>query len=156
MNGTTISGGTLAANHATGGDIDTFGSGTIDLKGGGLRSDVTANLQNGISFADNTTSVLSAASGQTLTLPNSVGLGVNAVAQFATATDPGPILYGAFTTSNPTSSVVVAGGRLKDLNDNLVGLTFQASTTVNAGAVLDFNDSGNQAIRNLQGNGSVV
>jgi autotransporter-associated beta strand protein len=155
-NGTTISNGTLAANHATGGNIDTFGSGTVDLKGGGLRSDVTANLQNGISFADNTTSVLSAASGQTLTLPNSVGLGVNAVAQFGTTTDTGTILYGAFTSADPSSSVVVAGGRLKDLNDNLVGLTFQASTTVNAGAVLDFNDSSNQAIRNLRGDGSVV
>jgi autotransporter-associated beta strand protein len=116
-NGTTISGGTLAANHADGADIDTFGSGTIDLKGGGLRSDVTANLQNAVAFADNRTSVLSAASGQTLTLPNSIGLGVNAVAQFGTTTDTGTILYGAFTSADPSSSVVVAGGRLKDLND---------------------------------------
>ena len=154
--GTAVSGGILAANHATAGDIDTFGTGAIDMKGGGLRADVTANLQNAIAFADNTTSTLSAASGQTLTLPNSIGLGVNAVARFGSTTDTGTILYGAVTSADPSSSVVVAGGTLRDLNDSLVDLTFQASTTVNAGAVLDFNDSGNQAIRNLQGNGSVV
>ena len=58
------------------------------------------------------------------------------------------------TRRRPSSS---RAARCGDSGSSLVGLTFDAaSTTVNAGAVLDFNDAFNQAIRNLKGNGSVV
>ncbi len=51
----------------------------------------------------------------------------------------------------------MAGGTLKDGGGGaLTGLTFfAASTTVNSGATLDFNNSFNQAIRNLNGGGNV-
>jgi hypothetical protein len=53
---------------------------------------------------------------------------------------------------------VIAGGTVQDGGAaGITSLTVSAaSTTVNAGATLDFNDSSNQAIHNLQGNGSVV
>ena len=69
-------------------------------EGGTLRATSPPTCKN--IAADNTTSTLSAASGQTLTLPNSVGLGVNSVAQFGSATDTGTILYGAFTSADIT------------------------------------------------------
>ena len=157
--GTTISGGTVAAAHETGGVVDAIGTGAVTLDGGKLRVDVTADLQNSITFNANKTSTLSAATGQTVTLTNAgtVTLGANAVAQFGATGETGTIVYGAGSAIDPTASVVVAGGTLRDNADSLVGLTFAAaSTTVNAGAVLDFNDSANQAIHNLQGSGSVV
>ena len=157
--GTTISGGTIAAAHETGGVVDALGTGAVTLDGGKLRVDVTADLQNSITFNAGKTSTLSAATGQTVTLTNAgtVTLGANAVAQFGAASDTGTIVYAAGASVDPTASVVVAGGTLKDSGNSLVGLTFAAaSTTVNAGAVLDFNDSSNQAIHNLKGSGSVV
>ena len=155
--GTTISGGTIAAAHETGGVVDALGTGAVVLDGGKLRVDVTADLQNSITFNADKTSTLSASTGQTVTLTNSVTLGANAVAQFGSTTDTGTIVYAAGATADPTSSIVVAGGTLQDSGSSLVGLTFAAaSTTVNSGAVLNFNDAFNQAIRNLQGSGSVV
>ena len=108
----------------------------MTLDGGKLRVDVTADLNNSITFNADKTSTLSAATGQTVTLTgNSVTLGANAVAQFGSATDTGTIVYAAGATADPTSSIVVAGGTLRDSGGSLVGLTFgAASTTVNAGA----------------------
>ena len=157
--GTTITDGTIAAASQTAGVVDALGSGAVTLDGGKLRVDVTADFTNLITFNAGKTSTLSTATGQTVTLTNAttVTLGANAIANFGAATDTGTIIYGAGATVDPTASIVVAGGKLQDSGDSLVGLTFAAaSTTVNAGAVLDFNDSSNQAIHNLQGSGSVV
>jgi fibronectin-binding autotransporter adhesin len=156
--GTTISDGTLVAAHKTAGTIDALGSGPVTLDGGTLRVSVTGDLQNSITFNDAKTSTLSAASGKNVTLTNAstVTLGLNTVAQFGSLTDTGTVIFGAGTAIDPTAAVVVAGGTLKDLNNSLVGLTFSAaSTTVNAGATLDFNNSTNQAIHNLLGAGTV-
>ena len=154
--GTTISGGTVEAAHATAGSIDAVGPGNITLDGGTLRATVSGSLLNAITFNDNKPSVLSAGA-QTVTLGNSVTLGPHATAQFGMPGDTGTIVYGAVSSVAPTAAVVVAGGKLQDSGNSLVGLTFfAASTTVNAGAVLDFNNSNNQAIRNLMGAGSVV
>ena len=156
--GTTISDGVLVAAHKTAGTIDALGSGAVTLDGGTLRVNVTGNLQNSITFNDAKTSTLSAASGKNVTLTNAstVTLGLNTVAQFGSLTDTGTVTFGAGTAVDPTAAVVVAGGTLKDLNNSLVGLTFSAaSTTVNAGATLDFNNSTNQAIHNLLGAGTV-
>jgi autotransporter-associated beta strand protein len=156
--GTTISDGVLVAAHKTAGTIDALGSGPVTLDGGTLRVSVTGDLQNSITFNDAKTSILSAASGKNVTLTNAstVTLGLNTVAQFGSLTDTGTVTFGAGATVDPTAAVVVAGGTLKDLNNSLVGLTFAAaSTTVNAGATLDFNNSFNQAIHNLMGAGTV-
>ncbi len=156
--GTTVSDGVLVAAHKTAGTIDALGSGAVTLDGGTLRVSVTGDLQNSIAFNDAKTSTLSAASGKNVTLTNAstVTLGLNAVAQFGTLTDTGTLIFGAGTAIDPTAAVVVAGGTLKDLNNSLVGLTFSAaSTTVNSGATLDFNNSSNQAIHNLKGAGTV-
>gem|GEM_PF-723653 len=155
--GTTISGGTVVANSVNAGTVDALGTGAVKLDGGALRFGVSGALNNSVTFNANKTSTLSAATGQTVTLTNSVTLGANAVAQFGSTTDTGTLVYAAGASADPTASVVVAGGTLKDSGSSLVGLTFDAaSTTVNAGAVLDFDDAFNQAIRNLKGNGSVV
>jgi autotransporter-associated beta strand protein len=156
--GTTVSDGVLVAAHKTASIIDALGSGPVTLDGGTLRVSVTGDLQNSITFNDAKTSTLSAASGKNVTLTNAstVTLGLNAVAQFGSLTDTGTVTFGAGTAVDPTAAVVVAGGTLKDLNNSLVGLTFSAaSTTVNAGATLDFNNSTNQAIHNLLGAGTV-
>jgi autotransporter-associated beta strand protein len=155
--GTTISGGTIVANHVDGGTgiIDALGPGNITLDGGTLRATVSGSFLNLITFNDDKTSVLSAGS-QTVSIDGGLFLGSNAVAQFGVAGDTGTIIVNTAPSADTTNKVVVAGGTLKDSNDTLVGLTYFASTQVNAGATLDFNDSGNQAIRNLTGAGNVV
>jgi fibronectin-binding autotransporter adhesin len=156
--GTTVSDGILVAAHKTAGIIDALGSGPVTLDGGALRVNVTGDLQNSITFNDAKTSTLSAASGKNVTLTNAstVTLGLKTVAQFGSLTDTGTVTFGAATTIDPTAAVIVAGGTLKDLNNSLVGLTFSAaSTTVIAGATLDFSNSSNQAIHNLMGAGTV-
>ena len=153
--GTTISGGTLLAAHASGGNIDALGSGDVVLNGGTLQFGVNGGLNNNITF-NATTSTVSAGA-NTVTINSSVTLAAGATAQFGIAGDTGTLISNAFWTVDPTATVVVAGGTLKDQNNTLVGLTFSAaSTTVNSGATLDFNDSSNQAIHNLGGSGSVV
>jgi len=186
--GTTVSAGTLVANHQDGvtgavpgtGRIDALGSGPVILDGGGLRTSVTGYLATDILFNSNKTSTISASTGTTLTiggdpglpgdpfasstgnLPARIVIGPNAVAQFGTATDTGTIQIGASSTIrpfdiDPSSHIVVAGGTLRDLNDQLAILTFfAASTTVNAGATLDFNGATVQVINNLGGSGNVM
>ena len=78
-------------------------------------------------------------------------------AQFGLAGDTGIIVLNAAPLGADTSNkVIVAGGTLRDGGNNISGLTFFASTQVNAGATLDFNTSTNQAIRNLTGDGAVI
>ena len=152
--GTTISGGTLVANSANGGAIDALGTGGVVLDGGTLGFGVSGALNNSVTFNDNKTSTISAGS-QTVSLDNGLTLGPNATAQFGKAGDTGTIIVNTSPSADTTNKVIVAGGNLQDSGDNLVGLTFFASTQVNAGATLDFNDSNNQAIRNLTGAGTV-
>lgn len=176
--GTTIAAGWVVANHNDGtgavpgtGRIDALGTGPVILDGGGLRAGVSGWLATDILFNSGKTSTLSAAAGTTLTIggdvsignqPARIVIGPNAVAQFGTATDTGVILVGMSSTISPfdvdpSSSIVVAGGTLRDFQDQLSSLTFAArSITVNAGATLDFNDSVIQTVNNLGGNGNVM
>ena len=153
--GTTISAGTIVAAHQTGGVIDALGPGNITLDGGTLRTTVSGSFTQSITFNDNKTSILSAGA-QSVSLDGTVLLGPNATAQFGLAGDTGTFILNSSPSADTTNKVIVAGGTLKDGGDTLSGLTFFASTAVNAGATLDFNDSSNQAIRNLTGAGSVV
>ncbi len=171
--GTTISAGTVALNHVdTNNLFDAAGSGGITLDGGKLVGAVTGSLAKDVTFNAGKTSTLAAAAGTVLTIggdPNTTGnqnarliFGVNSVAQFGSATDTGVVRVGAssnlsFLDIAPTSELVVAGGTLRDFQDQLFNLTAGVRrTTVNSGATLDFNDSVQQVLVNLNGGGSVM
>ena len=102
-----------------------------------------------MTFNAGKTSTIAAAAGTVLTIggdPATTGnqnarliLGANAVAQFDQATDTGVVLVGASSTISvfdvdSTSQLVVAGGTLRDFQDQLFNLTAGVGrTTVNAG-----------------------
>jgi autotransporter-associated beta strand protein len=159
----TISGGTLVAAHQTGGTIDALSSGDITMNGGTLRTTVTGTYNNNLIFNANTSSTVSAAAGQTVTFGSNGGaafttFGANSTATFGSPTDTGAIVIAStlFPTADPTANVVVAGGTLRDGNGSLGdALGNMLSTTVNAGATLDFNDQAD-VVNNLQGAGLVL
>ncbi len=158
--GTTIISGTLEAAHASAGVIDALGSNEIVINGpGALRSSVTGTLGNATRFNNGSFGTLSAATGTTLTLTGSLSFFADSIATFGTPTDTGTILtnpaLGPFSP-DPTASVVVGGGMLRAASNELGNIlgTIQ-STTVNAGATLDFADF-TAAVHNLQGAGSVI
>ncbi|HEV7409889.1 MAG TPA: autotransporter-associated beta strand repeat-containing protein [Bradyrhizobium sp.] len=156
--GTTINSGTLEAAHASAGTIDALSGGGITINGAGaLRSSVNGTLGNGITFNDSSVGTLSAAAGTTLTLTGGIFLNPDSVTTFGTPTDSGTILMNPLGISpSTTASVVVGGGILRAGSNELGGaLGIIQSTTVNAGATLDFADF-TAAVRNLQGAGSVV
>ena len=62
-----ITDGTLVAAHVSAGTIDALGTGDITMNGGTLRSTVTGTFFNNLTFADGTSSTVSAAAGQTVT-----------------------------------------------------------------------------------------
>lgn len=172
----TVSGGTLSVGNLTNfspaPSSSGLGLGAITLDGGKLLTTSTGSLANDITFAAGKTSTLAAATGTTLTIggdtsvvgnqPARIILGANAVAQFGSATDTGVISIGASSNINlsdidPTSRMVIAGGTVRDVQDQLFNLTAGVSSiTINAGATLDFNDSGLQALVNLGGAGNVM
>jgi autotransporter-associated beta strand protein len=156
--GTTINSGTLEAAHVSGGTIDALGGGGITINSAGaLRSSVNGTLGNGITFNDSSVGTLSAAAGTTLTLTGGLFLNPDSVTTFGTPTDTGTVLMNPLGISpSSTASVVVGGGILRAGSNELGGaLGVIQSTTVNAGATLDFADF-TAAVRNLQGAGSVV
>jgi autotransporter-associated beta strand protein len=122
--GTTVNAGILELAHATTGVIDAAGFGTVTLKGGELRTNVTGTSEfaNGLTFRGGTalnplTSIFAAASGTTVNLTaaaDAVTYANRAVAQFGTATDNGTIVYqtAGFDNFNGSFSVVVGGGTL--------------------------------------------
>ena len=176
LGGTTIQDGTVSISQLSAFSGPTHvssgvGLGPVTLDGGTLLTTTTGSLANDLTFAANKTSTLAAATGTTLTLggdagtgnfPTNLFIGPGAVAQFGSATDTGTIMIGrssliSFGAADPTASIVVAGGTLKDFQDQLSFVTAGASsTTVNAGATLDFNDLVIQVINNLKGDGNVV
>jgi hypothetical protein len=154
--------GTLIAGHQTAGAIDALGTGDITMNGGTLRSTVTGTFTNNLTFNTNTSSVVSAAAGQTVTFGSNGGTSVVAfldgsTATFGSATDTGTIIIASDTnTVSPIAQIVVAGGTLRDGNGILGNATgFVQSVTVNAGATLDMNDQV-PVIHNLLGSGTVI
>ncbi len=174
--GTTISAGTVSVSQLTffnpGPLASGLGLGAVTLDGGKLLTTVSGSLANDLVFANNKTGILAAAAGTTLTLggdPNISGniatnftAGSNAVIQFGTTTDTGTIRYGASSNlatfdSLAPPSVVVAGGTLQDLQSSLWWLFANStSLTINSGATVDFNDSANQTVVNLNGAGNLI
>ena len=160
--GTTISAGTLVAAHATGNNIDALGLFTgapITMKGGALKFAVDGSLASDITVSSGAATI--SAGTRSVELAGNVTLGANTTLQFGNAGDTGVLsLSGSANTADPTAAIVIAGGTVVDKGSAVVwpitSLTFSAaSTTVNAGATLDFNDSTNQAIHNLNGTGIV-
>ena len=154
--GTTISGGGITANHATASVVDALGTGNVTLDGGTLLFAVTGAVNNAITFNANKTSILGSGT-DFVSLDGGVTLGPNATARFGRFSEGGTVFLNSATSADTSNKLIVAGGILRDNGSgNLTGLTSLASTTVNAGASLDFFDSPNQAIRNLSGAGNVV
>jgi autotransporter-associated beta strand protein len=158
--GTTITAGTLVAAHQSAGTIDALGTGDITMNGGTLRSTVTGTFFNNLTFADGSSSTVSAAAGRTVTFdPAStftLGSAAGANATIGSLTDTGTVVVASGTVNFHTdSTLVVAGGTLRD--GGLLGLALNGitSTTVNAGATLDMNDQVN-AIHDLMGAGTVI
>ena len=155
-----ISAGTLEIGHAralgTGMLIDPQPA--ISMNGGVLRSAVTTTLTNTVVFGAGRTSTVSVADGQTLFFGgvSMLTLDPNSIAVFGSPTDTGTVVITAATfTADATAALVVAGGTLLAGNNTLGdALDDIASTTVAAGATLDFDDQLAQ-IHNLTGGGTV-
>jgi autotransporter-associated beta strand protein len=156
--GTIINSGTLEAAHVSGGAIDALSSGGITINSlGALRSSVNGTLSNNITFNSGSNGTLSAAAGTTLTVTGGIFLIPDSVTTFGTPTGTGMVLMDPSGISpSATASVVVGGGILRAASNQLgSALGAIQSTTVNAGATLDFFDF-LAAVRNLQGAGSVL
>jgi fibronectin-binding autotransporter adhesin len=150
---TTVSGGILSVGSAA-----AAGTGNMMLAGGQLRTTATTAIHNPVlAFSQNAGSTLSAAGGTVLTFSGStVSIGSGATARFGSATDTGTIVLDNMgAVVDTTGALHVAGGTLR-AGTGGVGLLTQAvaSTTVDAGATLDFNGD-NAQVRNLQGLGTV-
>ncbi|MGY3143726.1 autotransporter-associated beta strand protein [Bradyrhizobium sp. USDA 3397] len=154
--GTAVTGGTLTGGHATAGAIDAFGGGAITMSGGTLRTTVTGTLANDITFTTATTSTLAAGAGTTLLAAGGMSMN-DAHVQFGSATDTGTVQvqFAVGTSVSTGTTLAVNGGTLQATDSILSFLTGNAgSTTVAAGAVLDYNDH-TSALRNLLGAGTV-
>jgi outer membrane autotransporter protein len=158
----TLTGGTLELAHATAGVIDAVSPATVTFNGGSLRSTVTGSLSNNLSFIGAGT--ISVASGQTATFTGSSVLeNASALIRFGTASDTGTIQFNVFGGGGSTSfaGLEINGGKVVGSAGNF-GLPFltsvAATTTVAAGATLDFNDQmpNFNGIRSLLGAGNVV
>jgi fibronectin-binding autotransporter adhesin len=142
--------------HINGGAIEitsnsSLGEGEVMLGAGELRaflsSTVAGDLSGGIqlvSVSANQTGTFSAVANQTLTLaPMDFLLVEGSTMQVGSAGNTGEVVFaptGAVALT-ATSNLVVAAGTLTAANEQLAFITsIAASTTVQAGATLDFND----------------
>ena len=161
--GAEINGGVLSLSHVTAGLIDAAGPGLIGISNATLETALTGTLANDITFVSTplVLDVLGAAAGTTVTLTGN--LHVNGAAVFGSTTDTGTIVVQSASTTSltpATATIEVAGNgtvlKAATGNAGLGTLTaLVSSTTVDAGATLDFN--GNSAtIKNLQGAGVVT
>ncbi|MDH7785656.1 outer membrane autotransporter protein [Ochrobactrum sp. 19YEA23] len=162
--GTTISAGTLVANHAdNSGIVDALGTGMITLNGGRLHFAAGDSTLNSYLITAGTTSTISAAAGTTLWLNGGGGqyLSLQGDVVVGASDGAGTVIMDVIGT--PTSSdaaITVAYGRLVNGNSSLGNITLHAGATrVASGATLDMSTYGG-SIRNLQdaapGNGGTV
>jgi fibronectin-binding autotransporter adhesin len=155
--GTTINAGTLAVSNG-----GALGTGSVTVNGGNLTGVANMTINNDIVFSAGS-GAIAAATGTTLTLaPNTFApslLTTNPVMTFGSSANAGTVLYQAGTSvlTNIAFSTVVAGGTLRAGNATFGSLTgnARATTIVNSGATLDFNDF-SSTITNLQGGGTIM
>ncbi len=144
--GTTLHGGVI---EITGND--NLGEGNVSLGTAELRAHTTSTLSGNIgsgiqliSVATNQTGTFSAAAGQTLTLaPMDFLLVAGSTMQIGSGTNTGGVILaptGAAALTADTAVNVVAGTLTAGNNELEFITSIAASTTVAAGATLDFND----------------
>ncbi|MBJ6135857.1 autotransporter-associated beta strand repeat-containing protein, partial [Ochrobactrum sp. Q0168] len=152
--GTTISAGTLVANHANGNSvIDALGTGLITLNGGRLHSAFGSSTLNSYLISAGTTGTITTATGTSLWLNGGAGQSFSIDGDLVIGTDDarGDVIMDVIgTNAAPASTITVAYGRLVDGNGTLGSLTGSAGATrVASGATIDFSAQGG-TIRNLQ------
>ncbi|MBA8840948.1 autotransporter domain-containing protein [Ochrobactrum sp. RH2CCR150] len=161
--GTTISAGTLVANHDDGSVIDALGTGLITLNGGRLHSTLGRSTLNSYLVSAGTTGTISTATGTELWLNGGAGQSFSLQGNLIIGTNDatGDVVMDVIgTNAAPASTITVAYGRLVDGNGSLGSLTaFAGATRIASGAALDLSAQGG-IIRNLQdatpGNGGTV
>ncbi|WP_176038783.1 autotransporter-associated beta strand repeat-containing protein [Brucella tritici] len=162
--GTTISAGTLVADHRDSGNvIDAMGTGLITLNGGHLHSSASSSTLNDYLIVAGTTSTISTATGTTLWLNGGGGQYFSLQGDVVVGASDGAGTVVMDVIGTPTSSdatITVAYGRLVNGNSSLGNITTVAGATrVASGATLDMSTYGD-TIRNLQdaspGNGGTV
>jgi outer membrane autotransporter protein len=178
--GTTLTlgaGGSIVGSVANFGNFNINSGGTVNLSGtlssgiaasqttlggGTLRAATTSTVTDNVSFASATTSTLSAAAGQTLTVNSNFTVNANAGMKFGSATDTGTVVFEPTTVAAAfpgTQTYEVVGGTWRAGNSlGVNGFTSQGhglSTTVDAGATLDLNDF-TTGVNTLLGAGQVT
>ncbi|WP_225421126.1 autotransporter-associated beta strand repeat-containing protein [Sphingomonas parva] len=160
----------LSAGGVTLGDASALGTGGIAISGGSLRSTATGTLANSLRWeGGESSSILSAAAGQTLTFTGPVAVfntvGAPASLRFGSATDSGTIILAPSFTSlsvgDPGGLLAVEGGILR-AGAGTSGLPFLANhlavTRIDTGATLDLTGANFLAnsIKSLQGGGTLI
>ncbi|MGX5710900.1 autotransporter domain-containing protein [Brucella lupini] len=162
--GTTISAGTLVADHRDSGNvIDAMGTGLITLNGGRLHSSASSSTLNDYLIVAGKTSTISTATGTTLWLNGGAGQYFSLQGDVVIGASDGAGTVVMDVIDTPTSSdatITVAYGRLVNGNSSLGNITSVAGATrVASGATLDMSTFGS-TIHNLQdatpGNGGTV
>jgi outer membrane autotransporter protein len=148
--GTTINAGAVAINNA-----QALGTGAVALNGGKLVGTADMSLNTVLNFG--TAGTVAAAANTTLALTNTISNPDGSNAIFGSPTESGVVNLVGPVVAGLTSGLRVAGGTLRA--DNFGGLDLLtsrsgASTTVDAGATLDFSGF-DSTIGNLQGAGTV-
>lgn len=156
--GTTISGGTVLLGNlgGLGADGVTFTGATP----GALRLNASGTLANDLTWDPGATGTLSALAGRTATVTGQIGVNGNSTMRLGSATDTGTLVMGhAVLGFAAPFAVAIDGGTVRD-GGIFSGVTMRAaSTTVAAGATLDFNDQafgGLTQVQELRGAGTVV
>ncbi len=160
-----VGGGTASAIEVKGPvTVDnpaTLGSDDIIFDGGTLLFNGSGTLENNVGFFGGKTNTIAAAAGQIIEFGPSfsgtfVGIDDGRTTIFGSATATGTILLNTdYASAHPDAHIIVAGGTLGGGFALTSLLASAASTTVNAGATLDFgSDPG--YVHNLKGSGSVI
>lgn len=153
---TTIEEGTIAIGNAS-----ALGTGSLNFRGGTLLGTADLSLDKNVSIRSGLSGTIAAAAGTTLDFTGLLRLRDDATVVFGGLAATGTVVINSDLELNGAMSVVVAGGTLKSGNHTVAEMTEAAtSTTVAAGATLDFNGQtvagSSPTVRNLQGAGTVT
>ncbi|MEO8024683.1 autotransporter domain-containing protein, partial [Polaromonas sp.] len=151
--GLAVNAGSVAASAAS-----ALGTGNITLGGGQLTSTTSMTVANALSVSGGTTGTVAAAAGTTLSISASINLAASSTLRVGDAVNNGVVtLSGPGVVAVPSANLLVAGGTLRAGSAALGSITSSvASTTINAGATLDFSGPNlSSVVNNLQGAGTL-